>query len=188
MAKRGLVLLPPRGRLSLIHVDDLARLLLALAEPAGPGHAVEPDDGKPRGWTHKRFRPGARQGGRKKPAIVSAPGALLASPPGSTSCCAAAKAKLTLDRAAYFRHPTGWSSSGAPSRPTVAPANPDRTGPRRNRRLVPRTGLAVAPSLEPLDVIVGILELVLGRGIGLVELLVPFAPGAQFNQDIIQGG
>ena len=31
MAKRGLVLLPPEGRLSLIHVDDLARLLLALA-------------------------------------------------------------------------------------------------------------------------------------------------------------
>ena len=29
MAKRGLILLPPKGRLSLIHVDDLARLLLA---------------------------------------------------------------------------------------------------------------------------------------------------------------
>ncbi len=36
MAKRGFVLLPPDGRLSLIHADDLARLLLALAEPRRP--------------------------------------------------------------------------------------------------------------------------------------------------------
>jgi nucleoside-diphosphate-sugar epimerase len=34
--KRGIVLLPPEGRLSLIHVDDLARLLLALAIPRAP--------------------------------------------------------------------------------------------------------------------------------------------------------
>jgi uncharacterized protein YbjT (DUF2867 family) len=45
MAKRGLVLLPPRGCLSLIHADDLADLLLALADPAAPaGLTIEPDD------------------------------------------------------------------------------------------------------------------------------------------------
>ena len=47
MAGRGLVLLPPTGRLSVIHVDDLARLLLALADPACPERLlVEPDDGR----------------------------------------------------------------------------------------------------------------------------------------------
>ena len=35
MAKLGLMLMPPKGRVSVIHVDDLARLLLALAEPDG---------------------------------------------------------------------------------------------------------------------------------------------------------
>ena len=36
MAARGLVLLPPRGRLSMIHADDLARLLLELIHPTEP--------------------------------------------------------------------------------------------------------------------------------------------------------
>ena len=33
MAKLGLVMVPARGRMSVIHVDDLARLLLAFARP-----------------------------------------------------------------------------------------------------------------------------------------------------------
>ena len=36
MAKLGVMVMPPRGRASVIHVDDLARLLLALADPAAP--------------------------------------------------------------------------------------------------------------------------------------------------------
>ena len=64
MARRGLVLLPPEGRLSLIHVDDLARLLLALADPAAPsGLLIEPDDGRPGGWSHESSA-GAGQRGR----------------------------------------------------------------------------------------------------------------------------
>src|SRR5215218_3579348 len=56
MAKAGLILLPPKGRLSLIHVDDLARLLLALAESPSPKKEVlEPDDGRSDGWTHREF-------------------------------------------------------------------------------------------------------------------------------------
>ena len=41
MAKLGLMLMPPKGRVSVIHVDDLARLLLALA---APGCTVELPD------------------------------------------------------------------------------------------------------------------------------------------------
>src|SRR3954451_11559795 len=56
MAKLGLMLMPPRGHLSLIHAADLARLLLALAPPTAPsGILVEADDGKPGGWTHQEF-------------------------------------------------------------------------------------------------------------------------------------
>src|SRR4029078_1640636 len=53
MAKLGLMLMPPRGRVSVIDADDLARLLLALAGPSVPSNIlVEADDGKPGGWTH----------------------------------------------------------------------------------------------------------------------------------------
>src|SRR5207342_2253184 len=47
MAKLGLMLMPPKGRVSIIHADDLSRLLLALAGPTAPGNIlVEEDDGK----------------------------------------------------------------------------------------------------------------------------------------------
>jgi nucleoside-diphosphate-sugar epimerase len=47
MANLGLMLMPPRGRVSVIHADDLAQLLLALANPAAPSNIlIEPDDGR----------------------------------------------------------------------------------------------------------------------------------------------
>src|SRR3954471_8075699 len=56
MAKRGQIYLPPAGKLSLIHVDDLAELLLALTGHGALGKAVvEPDDGREGGWTHREF-------------------------------------------------------------------------------------------------------------------------------------
>ncbi|MET0180515.1 MAG: NAD-dependent epimerase/dehydratase family protein, partial [Novosphingobium sp.] len=57
LATRGVVPLPPRGQRSVIHVDDLARLLLALV-PGGDDvrHKLfEPDDGKPGGWPQACF-------------------------------------------------------------------------------------------------------------------------------------
>ena len=105
MAKLGLMLMPPRGRLSLIHVGDLARLLLALAEPAAPsGILIEADDGKPRGWTHREFARALGTSVGKKPAIVSAPGALLRLAARADQLFRGPKAKLTVDRAAYFSH------------------------------------------------------------------------------------
>src|SRR5207248_10760879 len=56
MAKRGQIYLPPAGKLSLIHVDDLAGLLLVLTSRGAPKKVViEPDDGRPGGWTHREF-------------------------------------------------------------------------------------------------------------------------------------
>jgi nucleoside-diphosphate-sugar epimerase len=105
MAKLGLMLMPPHGRVSLIHVDDLARLLLDLAGPTAPSSIlIEPDDGKPGGWTHKQF---ARELGRAvgtRPAIVSAPGLFLKLAARADQLFRGPKAKLTVDRAAYFSH------------------------------------------------------------------------------------
>ena len=107
MAARGLVLLPPPGRLSLLHADDLARLLLALAAPAAPsGLTVEPDDGRPGGWTHRDFADAlAAAVGRSKVGKLSMARPILAAAARADRLLRGAKAKLTPDRAAYFSHP-----------------------------------------------------------------------------------
>src|SRR3546814_8479085 len=62
MARRGLVALPPRGRFSVIHVEDLCRLILAVIdEPETVAETYETDDGSDTGWDHRPF---ARSPGR----------------------------------------------------------------------------------------------------------------------------
>ena len=105
MAKLGLMLMPPKGRVSVIHVDDLARLLLALAHPSAPSTIlIEADDGKPKGWTHREFAKALGTAVGKKPAIVSAPGAVLRFAARADQLLRGPRAKLTVDRAAYFSH------------------------------------------------------------------------------------
>lgn len=106
MARLGLVLLPPAGRLSLIHADDLARLLLALAGPGAPsGATVEPDDGRPGGWTHKEFAAALGEAVGRRGASLSVPRGLLRLGARADRLLRGDKAKLTSDRAAYFCHP-----------------------------------------------------------------------------------
>ena len=105
MARLGLMLMPPQGRLSLIHARDLARLLLALAEPTAPsGLTIEPDDGRPGGWTHKGFAAALGQAVGKRPLVLSAPSSLLRIAARADRLLRGARAKLTPDRAAYFSH------------------------------------------------------------------------------------
>ncbi len=106
MAKLGVILMPPSGRLSLIHVDDLARLLLALAtDPKAPAQIlIEPDDGTPGGWTHKKFGEALGQAVGKRPLVLSAPAPLLRLAARADRLVRGPKAKLTPDRAAYFAH------------------------------------------------------------------------------------
>ena len=105
MAKLGLMLMPPKGRVSVIHADDLARLLLALASPDAPsGILIEPDDGKPGGWTHRKFAQALGSAVGTKPVIVSSPGMLLRLAARVDHLLRRDKAKLTADRAAYFSH------------------------------------------------------------------------------------
>lgn len=105
MAKLGVMLMPPKGRVSVIHVDDLARLLLALAAPGAPSSIlIEPDDGKPDGWTHREFARALGSALGTRPAIVSSPGILLRLAARADQFFRRDKAKLTVDRAAYFSH------------------------------------------------------------------------------------
>jgi nucleoside-diphosphate-sugar epimerase len=105
MAKLGLMLMPPKGRVSVIHADDLARLLLVLAAPGAPGPCVvEPDDGKPGGWTHGDFARALAAAVGTKAAVISSPGIILRLAARADQWWRGDKAKLTPDRAAYFSH------------------------------------------------------------------------------------
>jgi len=113
MAKRGLVLLPPKGRVSLIQVDDLARLLLALTARGAPRRLViEPDDGTPGGWSHKEFAKALGQAVGRRNVSLSAPRMLMRLAARIDGWVRRGRAKLTLDRAAYFSHPDWVVSSG----------------------------------------------------------------------------
>ena len=106
MAKRGFILLPPEGRLSLIHVDDLARLLLALAEPMAPkGLLIEPDDGRHRGWSHAEFGLALGRALGRRVMTLPTPRSLLSLGAKIDRLARRDKAKLTADRVAYFCHP-----------------------------------------------------------------------------------
>ena len=106
MARLGVVLLPPEGRLSLIHVDDLERLLLAVADAAAPsGLVVEPDDGRSGGWSHKQLAQALGTAVGRRGISLSVPSGLLRLAARADRLLRGDKAKLTDDRAAYFSHP-----------------------------------------------------------------------------------
>ncbi len=111
MARRGAVLLPPDGRGSWIHVDDLVRLLLTLTG-AGPAHAVlEPDDAHPQ--SHRAMAAMIGEAvGRPHPLAIAAPRWLLQLAARGDRLVRGAGAKLTPDRAAYMAHPD-WVSDPA---------------------------------------------------------------------------
>jgi len=113
MARLGLVLLPPKGRVSLLHVDDLARLLLALAEPGAPSNlVVEADDGTPGGWSHKDLAKALGEAVGRGNVSLSTPRILVRLGAAIDRWVRRSRAKLTPDRAAYFCHPDWVVSSG----------------------------------------------------------------------------
>jgi nucleoside-diphosphate-sugar epimerase len=106
MARRGRIFMPPVGRLSLIHVDDLAALLVALAITGAPtGTLLEPDDGKAGGWTHVEFGQALGEAVGVPARTFSTPRPLLNVASRLDRLIRRDKAKLTADRVAYFCHP-----------------------------------------------------------------------------------
>jgi nucleoside-diphosphate-sugar epimerase len=105
MAKLRLMLLPPKGRVSLIHVDDLARLLLALVESEQPSQIIlEPDDGRPEGWSHKQLGKAIGDAVGRRNLSLSIPRAMLRVGAVVDQAVRRGRAKLSADRAAYFSH------------------------------------------------------------------------------------
>src|SRR3954468_5823120 len=124
MARRGLVALPPKGRFSLLHVEDLCRLLLALLdEPDTWGETYEPDDGREGGWDHRHF---ARTLGRlygKRAGTIALPRPVLRLAALADRAVRRGKAKLTQDRVGYYCHPD-WVAA-AERRPPAALWQPE---------------------------------------------------------------
>jgi nucleoside-diphosphate-sugar epimerase len=105
LAQRGFAVVPP-GRISLIHVDDLARALLALAV-GGPSRVVcEIDDGAAEGYSHREFAAAIGAALGKRLRFIPLPVSML-----RVGAAVGVSAKLTRDRAAYIAHPD-WVSRG----------------------------------------------------------------------------
>lgn len=107
MAKRGVMMLPPGGRLSVIHVADLARLLLTLAQETEQSltRTYEVDDGTPAGWDHKDFGAAIGRAVGRSVRTFATPQWLLGAAARTDRMIRGRNAKLTPDRVAYFCHP-----------------------------------------------------------------------------------
>jgi nucleoside-diphosphate-sugar epimerase len=104
MSRLGLAIMPPPGRMSAIHVEDLARLLLALAAAPADGaiHEAEGPDGP---MTHGAYFAaiGAAVGRRVLP--LPLPAGVLRLAARIDRLLRGDKARLTPDRVAYMVHP-----------------------------------------------------------------------------------
>ncbi len=107
-AKLGFIPLPPDadGKLSVIHVDDLARALLEVipAHEDLTAQTFEVDDGKRGGWTQTGFAKaiGSAMDRRIKPLAI--PRAMMEFAAKMDRLIRRDKAKLTRDRVNYFCH------------------------------------------------------------------------------------
>ncbi|MDL2352220.1 MAG: NAD(P)-dependent oxidoreductase [Pseudomonadota bacterium] len=108
LAKWGIMPVPPRdGRASIIHVDDLARLLLALV-PGGEevSHQVfEPDDGHKHGWSHYELARAVGWAMGRRPWVVHLGRKSLERAARADRFVRGRKARLTPDRVGYMSHP-----------------------------------------------------------------------------------
>lgn len=114
MARRGLVPLPPGGRLSIVAVEDLCDLILAcLDAPESFGRTWEPDDGRADGWgTADLARAIGRAVGRRV-MILPISRRLMLAGAWADKAARGGKARLTRDRVAYFCHPD-WVAHAPP--------------------------------------------------------------------------
>ncbi|MET0361383.1 MAG: NAD-dependent epimerase/dehydratase family protein, partial [Sphingobium sp.] len=108
MAARGVVMLPPAGRLSVIHADDLARLLVVLAADRSgvtTGRTYEVDDGTLGGFSHVDFAAALGRAVGRRGVRLSLPRFAMMLAARADRLVRGANAKLTPDRARYFCHP-----------------------------------------------------------------------------------
>ncbi len=105
LAKFGVALLPPPGRMSVIEVSDLARLLLALVASNHGRKILEADDGVPGGWTHGDFGRAIGTAVGRHVLPIALPKAILSLAARADRLLRGPTAKLTADRVGYLSHP-----------------------------------------------------------------------------------
>ena len=132
IARWGLMPMPPSdGRTSVIHVDDLARLLLALV-PGGEGvtgQVFAPDDGRKHGWSHYELARAIGWALGRRPWVIHLSRASLERAARVDRMVRGHRAKLTLDRVGYMTHPDWVVTHGArPPRSLWRPEIPTREG------------------------------------------------------------
>lgn len=115
-ARWGVMPMPPsEGRSSLLHVEDLARLLLALV-PGGETvsqQVFEPDDGRECGWSHYEMARAIGWAMGRRPVVLHLSRGSLERAARADRFLRRHKAKLTLDRVGYMVHPDWVVSHGA---------------------------------------------------------------------------
>ena len=132
LARWGVMPVPPKeGRASIIHVDDLARLLLALV-PGGEGvsfQSFEPDDGRKQGWSHYEFARAVGWAMGRRPWVMHLSRASLDRAARADRFVRRGKARLTPDRVGYMAHPD-WvvTHEARPPRSLWQPLVPTREG------------------------------------------------------------
>jgi nucleoside-diphosphate-sugar epimerase len=114
-ARWGVVPIPPAGgRASVIHVEDLARLLVALlpSDPALSRRIVEPDDGREGGWTHADLARAIGRAVGRRVWTPHMPKWALLSAARLDRLVRGKRARLTPDRVGYMVHPDWVSRVG----------------------------------------------------------------------------
>ena len=118
-AQYGVVPVPPKGRTSIIHVDDLAECLLALAPPGVlTGAIVEPDDGRPGGYEHGEMAKLIGKAVGKRVFAPHLPKSVLSLAAAADRLMRGDEAKLTADRVGYMVHPD-WVCDPGRAAPTA---------------------------------------------------------------------
>lgn len=128
LARFGLALTPPGGRVSLVAVDDLAALLVRSAEREGARTLYEVDDGTP--LSHAELaRAIGHAVGRRALVPLALPALALRLGARIDRRLRGAGAKLTPDRVGYLLHPD-WTADPArrPPPDLWTPATPTDAG------------------------------------------------------------
>lgn len=114
-AKLGLAIMPPPGRMSAVHVGDLARLLLVLAASPADRALYEPD-GPDGPMTHQAYFAAIGAAVGRRPLPLPLPSVVLRLAARIDGALRGDKARLTMDRVAYMTHPD-WTADPAKAPP-----------------------------------------------------------------------
>ena len=106
-AKWGVVPTAGESRASIVHVEDLGRLLLALlpSDEAVSHKTFEPDDGKPGGWSQYDLALAIGWAVGRRPKVLGLSRRTMEWAAKADGMLRGKRAKLTLDRVGYLTHP-----------------------------------------------------------------------------------